>query len=109
MYGDFFAMIRSSSVSALERADSPAEDVRESMRGEVERGNRLLAEAREALASSPIVELRELLLQQFGRRAILAGKVSCFYYKQLAQETVRPHLDLLHLDNQVQVERRPPR
>ena len=43
----------------------------------------------QALASSPIYELRDLLAQQHNGSLLISGTVSSFYHKQLAQEAVR--------------------
>ena len=45
--------------------------------------------AQSALASSPIYELRDLLVQQHNGSLLISGTVSSFYHKQLAQEVVR--------------------
>ncbi len=45
--------------------------------------------AQQALANSPIFELRDLQVQQQQGNLLLSGVVSSFYYKQLAQEVVR--------------------
>ncbi len=44
--------------------------------------------ARCALRSSPVSELRDLLVEQRGDALTLSGTVSSFYHKQLAQEVV---------------------
>jgi hypothetical protein len=45
--------------------------------------------AQSALATSPIHALRILRVEQEGETLTLSGRVSTFYYKQLAQEIVR--------------------
>jgi hypothetical protein len=45
--------------------------------------------AQQALASSPIYELRDLQVEQHQGNLLISGVVSSFYYKQLAQEVVR--------------------
>jgi hypothetical protein len=45
--------------------------------------------AQSALASSPIFELRDLVVEDCGGRLLISGAVSSFYHKQLAQEVVR--------------------
>lgn len=45
--------------------------------------------AQQALASSPIFELRDLQVEQQQGNLLISGVVSSFYYKQLAQEVVR--------------------
>ncbi len=61
--------------------------------------------AQEALASSAIFDLRELLVQRQGESLLISGRVNCFYHKQLAQETVRPHAANLRVVNEVSVVR----
>lgn len=74
-----------------------------SLAGETSSCDRL-ADAREALAHSSVVELRDLLIDQEGERLTITGSVQCFYHKQLAQETVRPHAGEMRMVNQVRVE-----
>ena len=45
--------------------------------------------AQNALANSPIFELRDLRVDQEDTTLLLSGSVSSFYHKQLAQEVVR--------------------
>lgn len=61
--------------------------------------------AQAALASSSVVELRDLTVCCEGEQLLISGSVQCFYHKQLAQETVRQHAADLRLVNQVYVER----
>lgn len=61
----------------------------------------LLAQA--ALAASPVVELRDLTVVRDGEQLLISGRVNCFYHKQLAQETVRPHAANLQMINTVDV------
>ena len=61
--------------------------------------------AQAALASSSVVDLRELTVCCEGEDLLISGRVHCFYHKQLAQETVRQHAADLRLVNQVFVER----
>jgi len=46
--------------------------------------------ARKRLHSSNLTELRSLDIKETGDEVIITGKVSTFYLKQMAQETVRP-------------------
>jgi osmotically-inducible protein OsmY len=46
-------------------------------------------EAQQALADSPIHELRDLRVEQQNGTLLIHGLVSSFYHKQLAQEVVR--------------------
>ena len=59
--------------------------------------------AQAALASSSVVDLRELTVSRSGTDLLISGRVNCFYHKQLAQETVRPHADNLRMVNSVDV------
>jgi hypothetical protein len=59
--------------------------------------------AQAALAASPVVDLRELTVRRDGPSLLISGRVHCFYHKQLAQETVRPHAANLQLVNEVNV------
>ena len=45
--------------------------------------------AQTALGSSPVMELRELRVDQENSTLLISGSVSSFYHKQLAQEMVR--------------------
>ena len=45
--------------------------------------------AQAALTSSPIFELRDLVVEHCGSSLLISGAVSSFYHKQLAQEVVR--------------------
>ncbi len=56
-----------------------------------------------ALRNSPIPALRKLSLEEGETAVTLHGKVSSFYLKQLAQETVLPFVDGRELINRVQV------
>jgi hypothetical protein len=56
-----------------------------------------------ALRRSPIPALRKLSLQESDKTVTIQGKVSSYYLKQLAQETLLPLLDGRQLLNRVQV------
>jgi osmotically-inducible protein OsmY len=45
--------------------------------------------AQNALAGSPIFELRDIRVEQQNGTLLISGTVSSFYHKQLAQEVVR--------------------
>ena len=60
--------------------------------------------AQAALSASSVVDLRDLTVVQSGGELLISGRVQCFYHKQLAQETVRPHAENLRLVNSVSVE-----
>lgn len=61
-----------------------------------------------ALRHSPIPSLRKLLLEETSDAVIIRGKVSSYYHKQLAQETVLPLVGRRELHNRVAVEREAP-
>jgi hypothetical protein len=56
-----------------------------------------------ALRRSPIPALRKLTLEESDGGIILQGRVTSYYLKQLAQETLLPLLDGRQLLNRVQV------
>ena len=56
-----------------------------------------------ALAASPQPELRRLLVCVSDVEVVISGRVSCFYLKQLAQETVKPTADGKRVVNRVEV------
>lgn len=56
-----------------------------------------------ALQQSSIPALRKLVVEETDQNLVLTGTVPSFYLKQLAQETVMPHLDGRQLINHVQV------
>jgi hypothetical protein len=56
-----------------------------------------------ALSASPQPELRRLLVSVSEAEVVISGRVSCFYLKQLAQETVKPTADGKRVVNKVEV------
>jgi hypothetical protein len=60
-----------------------------------------------ALRTSPIPALRKLSLEETDAVVVIHGKVSSYYLKQLAQETVMPVLGPRQLSNRVAVVREP--
>ncbi len=63
----------------------------------------VLGQAKKLLAESPIQELHRLHLEQSGETIRLSGMLSNFYLKQQAQETIRPAMRGLHVQNVVRV------
>lgn len=59
--------------------------------------------ATQALRKSSHPALRRLSVEETEETIILSGRVSSYYLKQLAQETIMPHRGILELVNQVQV------
>ena len=47
------------------------------------------SKAQQALSSSALYALRELLVECNGETLVITGQVTSFYHKQLAQEIVR--------------------
>lgn len=60
-------------------------------------------QAREALAKSPLMALRQLAIERAENRLHISGHVATFYQKQQAQELVRAHAHGLAVVNDVQV------
>lgn len=59
------------------------------------------ASAQRALSESPLSALRNLEVHEADGTLVLTGSVPSYYYKQLAQETVRPLVGRLGLVNQI--------
>jgi len=59
--------------------------------------------AAEALGQSPIPILRRLKVEENPTKVIITGRLPSYYYKQLAQETILPHLAGRELVNRVVV------
>lgn len=76
---------------------------------EIDRTMGEVKSAQEALWGHSVIELRDLVVGREGRSLVITGRVMSFYHKQLAQETVRPHINDLRLSNQVCVVPRHPR
>ncbi len=57
------------------------------------------------LASSPIPELRRLIVEATEEVIIISGNVSSYYVKQMAQESVRPAIGPRRILNRVTVRR----
>jgi hypothetical protein len=57
----------------------------------------------ELLTSSPLWQLRRLIVTANDTEVVITGQVSSYYLKQLAQETVRPTLGDRTLLNHVEV------
>jgi hypothetical protein len=60
-------------------------------------------EPREVLTASPLPQLRRLEVTVNEGVVVISGKVSSYYLKQLAQETIRPALGDRRLLNRVEV------
>lgn len=60
-------------------------------------------EPADALTSSPIGQLRRLVVIADESQVVITGQVSSYYFKQMAQETVRPLIGHRLLLNHVEV------
>lgn len=56
-----------------------------------------------AMTSSPLPQLRRLVVTVSDAEVVITGRVPTYYLKQLAQETVRPTLGDRTLHNRVEV------
>jgi mRNA degradation ribonuclease J1/J2 len=56
-----------------------------------------------ALTTSPLGQLRRLTVHADDTQVVITGRVSSYYLKQMAQETVRPALRQRVLLNRVEV------
>jgi hypothetical protein len=63
----------------------------------------LTHEPADALTSSPIGQLRRLIVIANDSQVVITGQVSSYYLKQMAQETVRPLIGDRLLLNHVEV------
>lgn len=63
----------------------------------------LAPEPADALTSSPLGQLRRLVVTSDESRVVITGQVSSYYLKQMAQETVRPAVGTRALLNHVEV------
>jgi hypothetical protein len=63
----------------------------------------LSPEPADALMSSPLGQLRRLVVIADHTQVVITGQVSSYYFKQMAQETVRPVLGTRTLLNHVEV------
>lgn len=63
------------------------------------------SEPAEVLTSSPLPELRRLVVTATDAEVVITGRVSTYYLKQLAQEALRPSLGHRRLFNRVEVRR----
>ena len=59
--------------------------------------------AQAALLASPLMALRQLLVEPSQDRILISGRVSTFYQKQQAQELVRAEIPGVMVVNEVQV------
>jgi hypothetical protein len=60
-------------------------------------------EPAEVLTTSPLPQLRRLVVTANESEVVITGQVSSYYMKQLAQEAVRPTLGRRRLFNRVEV------
>lgn len=60
-------------------------------------------EPAEILTTSPLPQLRRLVVTVSEGEVVITGQVSSFYFKQLAQETIRPSVGRRRILNRVEV------
>lgn len=60
--------------------------------------------AKYALKQNGHPAVRHLFVEETDQAVIVSGRVSCYYYKQLAQEVLMPIIGLRKLINQVTVQ-----
>lgn len=65
----------------------------------------LVPEPAEVLTSSPLPQLRRLVVTATDNEVVITGRVSSYYLKQLAQEAIRQALGTRRLLNNVEVRR----
>ena len=65
----------------------------------------LVPEPADVMTSSPLPQLRRLVVTVSDGEVVITGRVPSYYLKQLAQETVRPVLGSRTLLNRVEVGR----
>lgn len=65
----------------------------------------LVPEPAAVMTSSPLPQLRRLVVTVSDGEVVITGRVPSYYLKQLAQETVRPALGSRTLLNRVEVAR----
>ncbi|MDB5313489.1 MAG: hypothetical protein JWO38_7691 [Gemmataceae bacterium] len=63
----------------------------------------LSPEPADVLTSSPLPQLRRLVVTVSEGEVVITGRVPSFYFKQLAQEALRPVLGSRRLLNRVEV------
>ncbi len=63
----------------------------------------LAPEPSEILTTSPLPQLRRLVVTVSDAEVVITGQVPSFYFKQLAQETLKPSAGLRRILNRVEV------
>jgi len=66
----------------------------------------LTSEPAEILTTSPLPQLRRLVVTVSEAEIVITGRVPSFYFKQLAQETIRPSIGRRRILNRVEVSSR---
>ena len=61
------------------------------------------SEPAEILTTSPLPQLRRLVVTVSEAEVVITGRVPSFYFKQLAQETLRPSVGHRRILNRVEV------
>lgn len=62
-----------------------------------------MAEPADVLTTSPLPQLRRLVVTVSDQEVVISGRVPSFYFKQLAQETVKPTIGPRRMLNRVEV------
>lgn len=60
-------------------------------------------EPADALTTSPLPQLRRLVVTVSEQEVVITGRVPSFYFKQLAQETLKPSIGPRRIRNRVEV------
>jgi len=60
-------------------------------------------EPADALTASPLPQLRRLVVTVSEQEVVITGRVPSFYFKQLAQEAVKPTIGPRRILNRVEV------
>ena len=63
----------------------------------------LIAEPSDILTTSPLPQLRRLVVTVSDAEVVITGRVPSFYFKQLAQETLKPTIGRRRILNRVEV------
>ena len=64
---------------------------------------RALIRARRAISKSKFPSIRQVSIENEGTSVVLRGRVSLYYYKQVAQELLRKELDNIAVINRIEV------
>ncbi len=62
-----------------------------------------LRHAQSLLGQNSLIDLHQVSVDRLGDTLVLTGRVTSFYVKQVAQETIRPAADGLRVINRLEV------